>query len=75
MPRSDAIKEGKAFLGEGYQNVEPGRYVSADGYRQMRFDLTHHDGLPAHINLETWKKPIQTGTRNKLISNIHIFFE
>ena len=42
MSRSDAIKEGKNFLGEGYTKIGKGHYRSADGYRTMRFGLTHH---------------------------------
>ena len=73
--RADAIKEGKDFLGDGYSKLGPGRYLSADGHRVMRFDFTHHGGTAVHINLEFWKNPVAAGVRNKLLKNIHIFFE
>ena len=74
MSRGDAIKKGKEFLGEGYTRVGPGRYLSNDGYRVMRFDLSHHGGTATHINLETWKYPVAKGVRNKILINEHIFF-
>ena len=76
MSRSDAIKEGKAFLGEGYTKIGKGHYLSQDGFRTMRFDFTHHGGTPVHINLVTWKNEIVlgAGVRNRILKNIHIFF-
>ncbi len=73
--RKEGIKYGKEFLGEGYTKVGKGRYQSADGYRTMRFDLSHHNGYGTHLNLETWKHPVRPSVRNKLLSNIHVFFE
>ena len=73
--RANAIKEGKDFLGEGFTKEGNGYYISKDRYRSMRFDVTHHDGTSVHINLETWRNKLQSGVRNKLKSNIHIFFE
>ena len=72
--RADAIREGKEFLGDGFTQERNGYYVSKDRYRSMRFDTTHHDGTSVHINLETWRNQLQKGVRNKLKSNIHIFF-
>ena len=79
MSRKDAIKYGKEYLGEGYVKVGQGYYRSADGLRTMHFDLTHHrynllQESPVHINLYGWKNPVAPGVRNKLLSNIHIFF-
>ena len=73
MSRSDTIKEGKNFLGEGYTKIGKGHYRSADGYRTMRFDFTHHGGTPAHINLEVWRSPVAKGIRDKIVKNIYIF--
>ena len=72
--REEALDIGRKFLGEGYTKDGPGRYVSADRYRQMRFDFTHHDGTGHHINLETFKYKILPKIRNKLISDGHIFW-
>ncbi|MBQ5912834.1 MAG: hypothetical protein IIW93_07040, partial [Bacteroidaceae bacterium] len=75
MPRVDAVKTGKEFLGDNYSKLGNGHYISEDGYRTMRFDLSHHDGTPAHINLERWKYKVEPGLRNKRQKNIHIFFD
>ena len=72
--REEALEYGRKFLGHGYTKEAPGRYVSADRLRQMRFDFTHHDGTTHHINPETFKYEIQKGKRNKLIADEHVFW-
>ena len=72
--REEALEYGRKFLGEGYTKEGQGRYVSADRFRQMRFDFTHHDGTTHHINLETFRYPIAKGTRNKVIIDEHVFW-
>ena len=72
--REDALEIGRKFLGEGYTKEGPGRYVSLDRYRQMRFDFSHHGGTGHHINLETFKYKIGSGVRNKVVSDGHIFW-
>jgi hypothetical protein len=71
------VKYGKEFLGDDFTKEGIGRYLSKDGFRQMRFDLTHHNGLPVHINLETFSHSVYDimgkGVRT-VIENIHIFF-
>ena len=71
--REDALNRGREFLGEGYTKAESGQYISKDGYRQMRFDFSHHDGTAHHINLDTFKYEIKAGVRNKIKSTIHVF--
>ena len=75
MSHSEAIKKGKDFLGENYRKTGPGEYISQDGYRTMRFDFTHHDKTPVHINLVVWKNEVMPHQRNKIRKNIHIFFD
>ena len=72
--REEALEMGRRFLGEGYTKEGPGRYVSRDRYRQMRFDFTHHDGTAHHINLETFKYKIKKGIRNRIVSDEHVFW-
>ena len=83
MTQEEAIKYGKEFLGDGFQQVEKGVYHSADGLRSMRFDFTHHpfrgtfysgNHSPAHINLYSWKVPIAPRVRNKLLQETIIWF-
>jgi len=77
LSRQDAVRKGKQFLGEGFTRESPTRFVSKDGFRQMRFDFTHHGGSAPHINLETFKHSIfeiQRPMKNKIIGNHHIFF-
>ena len=74
MTRSNAVKEGKKFLGEGFTKEAPGRYVSQDGLRQMRFDFSHHGGTSGHINLEVWNKSILGPGKHFQTLNRHIFF-
>ena len=70
--REDALKYGQEFLDDGYKEVANNRWVSSDGFRQMRYDLSHG---PAHYNLETFKYSYWDGGRNKIISNIHLWFK
>ena len=72
--RKDALQRGKGFLGDGYRSVGKGRYISKDGLRTMRFDFTHHGGTRHHINLETWERAVEKGVKNKLVENIHVFW-
>ncbi|MEZ5901334.1 MAG: hypothetical protein R3D51_17785 [Hyphomicrobiaceae bacterium] len=50
---------------------------SADGTKQIRFDITNPHGLKPHINVETFKpRNLYTGdTRMIQQSNMHIFFK
>jgi hypothetical protein len=76
MTVSEALDAAEEFLGEGYKEAEPGRFVSADGLRQFRMldvdlDGAHDPGVP-HMNFEIWKPiPFRPG-RMKIQENIHI---
>ena len=66
------------FLGVGYSEMSPGRFVSADGLRQVRMtmsDLTvinNHAGAP-HLNFETLvPNPLKPG-KFMITGNSHIF--
>lgn len=66
------------FLGEGYIEVEAGRFVSQDGLRQVRMMnddiLGVHGGCP-HMNFEVWQP--RTGQPGRFVrtENIRIYFQ
>lgn len=55
MSTNEALDAAEDFLGPGYKNMGNGRFVSADGTRQVRMGdsdiLGQHGGGP-HINFE-----------------------
>ena len=56
----------------------PGRWVSADGLRQVRWDTTGHlfRGVPTrpHFNLETFRLPVNSGLKiGRPIENVHLW--
>ena len=55
MNSSDALDLASDYLGTGYSEVSPGRFVSSDGFRQVRMKdadiLGFHGGGP-HINFD-----------------------
>lgn len=76
--RYKAAKYSQKFLGKGYYKAGQNRWVSSDGFRQVRWDVSHHlyDGVPskAHFNLETFRNPIGGLIRpGKAIENIHVW--
>ena len=76
--RYKAAKASQRFLGRGYGRAENGRWISADGYRQVRWDTTGHRygniaHTPPHFNLETFQYPICHGVRNHLLEDIHLW--
>lgn len=73
MSIDQALGAAETFLGKGYKDIGKGRFVSSDGFRQVRMGdtdiLGFHGGGP-HINFETFDRPIQKGA--KMLENIHI---
>ena len=75
-----AAKASQQYLGKGY-NTKAGknRWISQDGYRQVRWDTTHHmfngKPSPAHFNWYEFKYPISPGVRNEVIKDIHIWIK
>lgn len=45
------------YLGSGYREVSPGRYVSADGLRQVRFGAHEVRGPTLHGHFEAFDQP------------------
>jgi hypothetical protein len=80
MTTNKALNAASDFLGPGYKDMGNGRFVSADGKRQVRMGdsdiLGQHGGGP-HMNFETMvPNPAKPG---KMMpdpkQNIHIFLE
>lgn len=72
-----AAKASQRYLGKGYSKAAKNRWISKDGYRQVRWDTTHHmyNGKPSsvHFNWYEYKYPIAQGVRNKAIQEIHVW--
>ncbi|HEU5150626.1 MAG TPA: DNRLRE domain-containing protein [Iamia sp.] len=69
----DAVEE---FLGEGYVEESPGRFVSKDRKRQVRMqegDVTGAHGGGPHVNFERREWDENTG-RGRIVENRHIYF-
>ena len=73
-----AARYGQKFLGKGYKKVSPRRWVSADGFRQMIFDNTHHflDGVKTtnHFNLSEHAANIWLG-KSPILNKVHVFYK
>lgn len=71
----------ESYLGPGFTKIESPTgnsiFRSADGTRQIRFDLNDFHGDPngPHINLETWTpRNLYPGdTRMQQIENLHLY--
>jgi RHS repeat-associated protein len=74
----NALEIADQFLGEGNYMVEPGRYMSRDGLRQVRMQEEDLRGIHAngsHMNFEFLEqKPGQPG-RFIRVENWHIYFK
>ena len=76
---SRAASSVEEWLGQGYTKVqsETSDLVlrSADGTKQIRFDLSNPHGLDPHINVETWqpRNLYPEDGRFVPVDNIHVF--
>ena len=76
---SRAANSVEEWLGQGYTKVESETsdlvLRSADGTKQIRFDLSNPHGLDPHINVETWQpRNLYPGDgRFVPVDNIHVF--
>ncbi|MEH1097865.1 polymorphic toxin-type HINT domain-containing protein [Micromonospora sp. CPCC 205561] len=76
MATDDALDTAVEFLGADYQDMGDGRYLSADGLRQVRMTDrdTRHPTQNPHINFETYRNPIGPGRRGgRPVSNHHVY--
>lgn len=76
---SRAARSIEEWLGPGYTRGRSDTsdlvLRSADGTRQIRFDLTDPHGLDPHVNVETWQpRNLYPGDRTFTpVDNIHVF--
>ena len=74
-----AAKASQKYLGKEYTKAGKNRWVSNDGYRQVRWDTTHHiykgKPSPVHFNWCEYKYPIAPGVRNKLVNDVHVWLK
>ena len=74
-----AARASQKYLGKGYIKADKNRWVSQDGFRQVRWDITHHirDGkvTPVHFNWYEFQYPISKGVRNEIIKDIHVWLK
>jgi RHS repeat-associated protein len=78
MRVDDALDAATQFLGEGYIEVEPGRFVSKDGFRQVRMldvDILGKHGGGPHMNFETWEPRRGDPSRFNRIQDLHIYLK
>ncbi len=78
LPVNDALDAASEFLGKGYKDLGNGRFVSADGTRQVRMGdsdiLGHHGGGP-HMNFETLApNPAKPG-KMQVVDNKHVYLD
>ena len=78
MNSSDALQLAEDFLGRGYSELSPGRFVSGDSYRQVRLTdsdlsiINNHAGAP-HFNFELLVANPSKPGKNMIVANSHIF--
>ena len=74
-----AAKASQRYLGKGYKKLGKDRWVSKDGYRQVRWDTSRHmyNGKPSpnHFNWDEFKYPIAKGARNEFVKRIHVWLK
>ncbi len=75
LATDDALDAAEDFLGPGYRDLGDGRYLSADGTRQVRMgdlDITgQHAGGP-HMNFERLEADRLRPGRFNIVENRHI---
>jgi RHS repeat-associated protein len=73
----DALDTALKFLGEGYQDMGKGRFISADGLRQVRMgdaDILGLHGKGPHINFDfLGPNPAKPGSYTQLFPSIHVY--
>ncbi len=74
--RAQAARAGRDFLGKGYSKVGKNRWVSQDGFRQMRLDKSGHlwkgSSSANHFNLQKFKVNYWGNSRSPFTKfNIH----
>ena len=63
-----AAKVGQSYLGKGYSKAGKNRWISKDGFRQLRWDK-------GHFNLELWGNTLSSRVKNIRLMNTHIYYK
>jgi hypothetical protein len=61
VTESEFLNSALKYLGPGFKEVSPGRYVSADGMRQVRYGKHEACDPGHHGDFETYDKPASQG--------------
>jgi hypothetical protein len=72
VSQSGFLRAAEKYLGSGYKEVSPGRYVSADGLRQVRFGPHELRSSQLHGHFEAYDKVggrVIENTRVNIIGN------
>jgi RHS repeat-associated protein len=74
----EALQKAIDYLGEGYKDMGNGRFVSADGLRQVRMgdaDILGKHGGGSHMNFEKLAPNPQKPDKMQVVENKHIYLE
>lgn len=61
ITESTFLDVARQYLGKGYREAEPGRFVSADGLRQVRFGAHETRESELHAHFEAYDGPAGSG--------------
>ncbi len=61
LKESEALDTAKAWLGPGSQEIGPGRHLSEDGLRQVRYGKHEVSSKKHHIHFEAYDQPARAG--------------
>ena len=78
MSTNGALEAAGNFLEDGYKDLGNGRFLSADGLRQVRMgdsDILGQHGSGAHMNFETLAPNPSKPGKMQIINDIHIYLE
>lgn len=68
LPAGEVTQDGflqsaEKYLGPDYREASSGRFVSSDGWRQVRFGRHETSGLDLHAHFEAYDQPLSEGGR------------
>ncbi|MGH8550152.1 MAG: hypothetical protein ACRERU_16425, partial [Methylococcales bacterium] len=67
LTESGFLNATEKFLGKGYKEISPGRFVSADSLRQVRFGPHEVKGPGMHAHFEAYNQPGGKVIENKRV--------
>ena len=63
LTESQFLDAAQDYLGPGYTELSPGRYVSSDGLRQVRYGVHETSSAVEHAHFEAYDKSYFNGGR------------